>query len=494
MNLSKSKYCAFIKCPKCLWLACNRPEEGTKSADVQQRLDSGTEVGKLARGLFGAFVDVTTMNQDGSLDHKAMLQKTQEAMKSGVENICEASFSCDGCYCQADILHKTGDGYAIYEVKSANSVKDINYHDVAFQKHVLEKCGVSVTGAYLVYLNREYRRHGDLDVSFGGLFLCSEDLSSRTREQKDIEKNIALAKAVAESANEPQTQFCSTCSSCEFFGYCKRDLPKPSVLDLAGCKSRWKYANSGILTMRQLLDSGEELDARVRQQAEHACYEKQPDIDKNGIKKFLSTLWYPLCFLDFETMQSALPQFDGTHTYQQIPFQYSLHVIAKEGADPQHFEFLAEPEGDPRRALAEQLTKDVPEGACVVAYNMMFERSVLKELAEAFSDLAPRLIDIRKNVRDVMIPFHDRYYYNRAMQGSYSLKYVTPALFPDEKEADYHNLEGVHNGSEAMEIFPRMKDMTEAERAEARKQLLVYCGYDTWNTVKIWQELTRVAK
>ncbi len=494
MNLSKSKYCTFLQCPKRSWLNCYKPQEAFVSADTKSRLAAGTEVGALARGLFGTFVDVTTVKENGSLDHAAMLQKTREAMQSGEETICEAAFSFDGCYCQVDLLHRAGGGYEIYEVKSANDLKEINRHDVAFQKYVLEKCGIPVSGVYLVCLNREYRRMGDLEIAFGKLFKRTEELSDGLKEEEAVGENIARAKALLAQQEEPGTTFCKSCASCEFFGYCRRGLPEPSVLDLAGCSDKWEYANRGILTMRELLDSGEKLDARVRQQIAHACTQREPEINREKIKEFLSTLRYPLCFLDFETMQSALPPFDGTRPYQQIPFQYSLHVIGEEGAEPKHCEFLADAEGDPRRALAEQLVRDIPEGACVVAYNMKFEKAVLKELAEAFPDLALSLLGIWDNMRDIMLPFYRRYYYNRAMQGSYSLKYVTPALFPEEKEADYHNLEGVHNGSEAMDIFPRLKEMGEKEREEARKQLLIYCGRDTWNTVKIWQELVRVSK
>lgn len=493
MNLSKSKYCQFVQCPKKLWLSCHKMQEAKVSADVQRRLADGNEVGKLARGLFGRYTDVT-IERNGRLDYPAMLQKTKEALVDQ-QNICEASFCHNGCYCQVDILHKTDNGYEIYEVKSANSVKKINYRDVAFQRQVLTDCGVPVCGVYLVHLNRNYRRQGDLDVSFGGLFERTEELSATLeRMQKAVVREIASAKATMQDTTEPQTHFCSECAYCEFFDYCTKDLPEPSVAELAECPQKWEYLNDGIYTMQQLLESGMPLSDKVRQQAEFACYDLPPVIDKYKIRRFLSTLWYPLCFLDFETMQSSLPPFDGTHTYQQIPFQYSLHVIAKEGATLEHKEFLAEPNGDPRRALAEQLTRDIPRGACVVAYNMTFERSVLAELAEQFPDLAPQLLEYSENARDIMSPFHERAYYDRAMRGSYSLKYVTPALFPDEKEADYRNLEGVHNGSEAMDVFPRMKYMTAEELQNARRQLLIYCGYDTLNTVKIWQELVRLSK
>ncbi len=494
MNLSKSKYCNFIQCPKRLWLSYYKPQEAERSANAAQRLETGTEVGDLARGLFGPFVDVTTVREDGSLDHAAMLKKTQEALQNGAETICEAAFSFDGCYCQVDLLHRVGGGYEIYEVKSANDFKEINRHDVAFQSYVLEKCGVPVVGVYLVCLNRDYRRKGDWEIAFGKLFKRTKELSAGLIERKCVEENAARAKALLQDTNEPRTTFCKSCAACDFFAYCRRGAPDPSVLDLANCPEKWEYMNRGILTMQELLNSGEPLNACVKQQIEHACFERAAEIDKEKIKDFLSTLWYPLGFLDFETMQSALPPFDGAHTYQQIPFQYSFHLIGKEGEKAGHFEFLAEAEGDPRRALAESLVRDIPQDACVIAYNMKFERAVLSELAELFPDLAPSLLVIRENVRDIMIPFQRRYYYNRAMQGSYSLKYVSPALFPNEEEADYHNLEGVHNGSEAMDIFPRMKTMSEEERAEAKKQLLIYCGHDTWNTVKIWQELVRVSK
>lgn len=494
MNISKSRYCQFVACPKRLWLDCYKPQEARIDAAAQKSLEDGTEIGKLARGLFGNYVDVT-VERNGELDYAAMLKNTQHALDVGAENICEAAFSHDNCYCQVDILHRTDEGYEIYEVKSVAGEKEMIYHDVAFQQQVLLDCGIPVCGVYPVLLNSEYRRQGDLDVRFGGLFKRVDDLSAELEKGgKEVVARIAAAKAVAQDPREPQTHFKKECARCEFYAYCTKDMPSPSVLEIRNCSKKWDYANKGILTMLDLLNSGERLSDKVRQQVEYACFDRPAHIDKAEIRRFLATLRYPLYFLDFETTQSAIPLFDGTRPYQQIPFQYSLHIVAGEGAEPEHREFLAQPNGDPRRALAEQLTRDIPQGACVVAYNMSFERTVLKELAEQFADLAPQLNEIRQNVRDIMIPFQQRAYYNKAMRGSFSLKYVTPALFPDEKDADYHNLDGVHNGSEAMDIFPRMKFMSAEELENARKQLLIYCGYDTLNTVKIWRELVKVSK
>ena len=131
---------------------------------------------------------------------------------------------------------------------------------------------------------------------------------------------------------------------------------------------------------------------------------------------------------------------------------------------------------------------------CVTAYNKAFECSRIKELAESFPDLAEHLLNIESNIKDLLVPFQSEYYYNRAMGGSFSIKSVLPAIFPNDPTLDYHNLEDVHNGSEAMSIFPKIKDMQPEEQERARRNLLKYCELDTYAMVKVWEELVRVAK
>ena len=193
-------------------------------------------------------------------------------------------------------------------------------------------------------------------------------------------------------------------------------------------------------------------------------------------------------------MQPVIPQYIGTKPYQQIPFQYSLHYIEEEGGELKHKEFLAQSGVDPRRALAEQLCSDIPMNVCVTAYNKAFECSRIKELAEAFPDLAEHLLSIEANIKDLLVPFKSGYYYNRAMGGSFSIKSVLPAIFPNDPTLDYHNLEDVHNGSEAMSIFPKIKDMSPEEQERTRRNLLKYCELDTYAMVKVWEELVRVAQ
>ena len=143
-GLSKSKYVAFCSCEKKLWLRVYKPELAEVDEASQARMDEGNVVGDLAMGLFGDFVEVTAHKEDGSLDLVKMIEDTKKCLADGLENICEASFSHNGCYCAVDILKKEKGGYAIYEVKSSTEVKDYHLTDIAYQKYVLEKCGVNV--------------------------------------------------------------------------------------------------------------------------------------------------------------------------------------------------------------------------------------------------------------------------------------------------------------------------------------------------------------
>ena len=178
----------------------------------------------------------------------------------------------------------------------------------------------------------------------------------------------------------------------------------------------------------------------------------------------------------------------------QIPFQYSLHYIEKEDGELLHKEFLAEPNIDPRRSLAERLVEDIPKDTCVLAYNMMFEKMVIKNLASLYPDLSFHLMNIYYNMQDLMVVFQKRDYYTKEMYGSYSIKYVLPALFPNDPELDYHNLDLIHNGGEASNSYAILGELSLEEQIKVKESLLKYCKLDTYAMVKIWQKLKEVIK
>ena len=282
---------------------------------------------------------------------------------------------------------------------------------------------------------------------------------------------------------------CKKPYDCAFFKYCSRHLPSPSVFDLYRMQfsKKLEYYRQGRILLEDVKD---EKLTPVRRIQVDSILNNTPHIETEKIKEFLDGLSYPLYFLDFETMQLPVPEYDGMKVYQQITFQYSLHIIEHEGGSLIHKEHLGISGTDTRRALAEQLCQDIPMGVCTLAYNKSFECTRIKELAEWFPDLAEHLLDIRENIKDLLDPFAAGYYYLPSMGGSFSIKRVLPSLFPDDLSLDYHNLEGgVQNGSDAMNIFPKIQFMEPEEQKKARKALLEYCCLDTFAMVKVWEKL-----
>ena len=288
-----------------------------------------------------------------------------------------------------------------------------------------------------------------------------------------------------------------------FWDYCTRNLPKPSVFDVYGGKFGSKKADQFYFPSKLSLyqdgkvsfdDIKDKLLGRIQRMQVECTLDGTEYIDREGIRSFIDTLSYPLYFLDFETINDPIPQYDGTKSYQQVPFQYSLHIQESETSGYIHKEFLAPSDGrDPRRALAEQLCRDIPMDVCTLAYNKQFECERLKELANIFPDLAKNLLNIRDNVKDLIDPFEAGYYYVPAIGGSFSIKSVLPALFPNDPSLDYHNLTGgVQNGNDAMTIFPKIKDMSPKDAKEAREALLRYCELDTWAMVKVLEKLKNI--
>jgi hypothetical protein len=397
--LSKSKYCAFVQCPKNLWLKTYKPELATPNSSLDARMESGNEIGDLAMQLFGDFVEVTAKKADGRMDLSEMISRTNDLILQGESVICEASFSYNGNYCAVDILKRENNGYAIYEVKSSTHASHIYAVDIAYQKYVLENCGINVTGTYLVCINSDYVFDGTLKLDS---FFKIIDMSSEVEDEYQyVESNVNVANDIMDDPIEPLyglSESCNTPYPCAFWEHCASHLPTPSVFDLYrfGFKNEIEYYKKGIVSYDDL-----EHDVVMRNhirslQIKHELYDLGTYTDKKGIKKFLDTLTFPLYFLDFETIQPIIPEFVGTRPYAQIPFQYSLHYLESPKGELKHKEFLAVSGEDPRRAIAERLCADIPKNVCVLAYNKGFECGRIKELAAYFPDLADQLVRVTK--------------------------------------------------------------------------------------------------
>ena len=484
IGLSKTSLLKGIQCPKALYLSKNPPAfEITPDPDREAKFQVGREVGVLAQHLFPGGTEVVFSGSSVT----EQIAKTSELIEAGVEVIYEASFAFDGIFIKADILVRTGSTWEINEVKMSTSVKDPNYDDAAIQYYVITNCGLPVSKVSLVHINNKYERQGDIDVQ---QLFTSEDVTEQALARQGTLPGIITDLREALQGDEPVIdidRYCSDPYPCEFVPYCWQHIPEDSIFSLKGRGiNKFKYYNEGIIRLEDLpLDK---LNDAQRFQA-IATINKEDSTNPAGVKDFLDSLWYPLCHLDFETFDTPIPPFDGTRPYLKIPFQYSLHIQEKEGAEPIHYEYLVEPGNDPRRELAENLLAEIPDDACVLTYNQSFEKGVLKNLAAAFPDLADDINARIENIRDLMVPFKKRHIYRWQMKGSYSIKEVLPALVP---ELSYDGL-SVSDGMMAMRVYHEMCKTDDTDKIlELRQGLLEYCRLDTLAMVKILNELNEI--
>ncbi len=484
MNLSKSSYCRGIQCKKMLWLEKHKPEE-MEEQNNDRILEQGNNIHEVARYMFGSHINI-----EYTENLSQMIEDTINTIESYKDIIItEASFNYKNNFCSVDILKKQNNKYEIYEIKSSTELKDVYINDASYQYYVLTNLGLKVEKVYLVHINSEYVRIGDLDLD--ELFKKNDITKEVIDLQEKVKTNIKEINEYVENKEELKEidENCFSPYLCPFFKYCTKHLPEKNVFNIKRMqtKQKLKLYNKGIYSYEDLLK--EDLNENYKRTIEYELYNKADYIDKEKIKEFLDTLKEPLYFLDFETYQMPIPLYDYVSPYEQIPFQYSLHILDKE---LKHKEFLAESGIDPRRSLAEQLIKDIPKDVTTLAYNMGFEKTVIKKLAKLYPDLKEKLMNIHDNIKDLMIPFQKGYYYTKDMHGSYSIKYVLPALFPNEESLNYKNLDLIHNGGEAMASFQDLINKSKEEQSYIRERLLRYCELDTYAMVKIYEKLKEV--
>ena len=477
-GLSKSRYLHGVQCPKYLWLETWRKELRNEFDETTEEiLAQGHHVGTFAQELFPGGVEIP---YEG-LRIDEQLQQTQEAIKRS-KVIYEGSFNYNGVFVKADILRKVRGGWELYEVKSTKEVKSHHYDDLAVQYHVISNAGIKITKAHLVHINTTYLRKGKLDPQ--QLFTIVDLTEDVLKMQASVKKQLAAMKKMLIGA-EPEVQigpYCSKPYECEFSHHCWQDVPEEgSVFDLAGNGADcYRLYHQGVT---KLVDIPLDLVKGKQRQQVEAAKKKQTIVNKEGLQEFLDTLWYPLCFLDFETFQEAIPSYNGQSPYQQVPFQFSLHIQKKPGGKLYHHEYLAQPNVDPRKEFLEELLQVLPDDGCILVYYRPFEKDKLKKLGELFPRKKKQIQKRINNMVDLLDPFKARHLYSWKQNGSHSLKAVLPAFV---KDLSYDDLE-IADGAAAMQAYHKMYALVDSPRklATLRKQMLAYCKQDTMAMVKL---------
>jgi len=490
LHLSKSLYTRGLQCIKSLWLKKYKKDIlALPDKSTQTIFERGDEVGALACNLFPDGVEVDFNPKD----YDSMINTTKELIDDSVKNIYEASFSYDGIFVAVDILHINNDNSVeIYEVKSSTEVKDVYLDDASIQYYVLNGLGYDVVKTSIIHINNKYIRDDKLEID---KLFCIVDVTDTIKElQNDIPTYLrTFEKVLADKTNEPNKdigEYCFKPYECDAMGYCWKHIPTYSIFNISRLRINKKFDmyRDGIIDFKDIKDSANfSLSQQIQIESEQ---QNKTIINKDKIKEFLETLTYPLYHLDFETFQQAIPEFKGISPFMQIPFQYSLHIEQTNGA-LEHREFLAKQGTDPRYELAKHLVQDIPTDVTVLAYNMGFEKGVIRKLANNFEDLSPQLMAIHDNIKDLMIPFSKKDYYTPSMKGSYSIKYVLPALVPDMAQA-YKELNYIQNGGDAMQAYPKLATIKDKEEVKKlRGALLEYCKLDTLAMVKVLEKLKK---
>lgn len=491
MRLSKSLYTRGLQCVKSLWLKKYDPDKLTPPDSAAEAIfETGNQVGDLACELFPGGREVPY--EGSGFEEKIAL--TKQWMDEGVRDIYEASFEYDGIFIMVDILHINEDtSVEIYEVKSSTDVKDVYLHDVSIQFYVLAGLGYTIKCANVVHINNQYVRGEELDIH--ELFTIVDVTETVLEMQENIPSYLAHFEGhLSNKEHAPNVDIGPHCSDpydCDARAHCWQHIPEYSIFDISRLNKNKKFDlyRQGIVHFEDISDvSAFSANQQLQITAE---LEQREIIDQQAIRNFLNSIIYPVYHLDFETFQQAIPQWPGLRPFEQIPFQYSVHIQHKDGR-LEHREHLAKEGEDPRRALAEALVADIPEDVMVLAYNMGFEKGVIKRLAALYDDLAPHLMAIHDNIQDLMLPFQKKAFYDPKMRGSYSIKQVLPALVPEMEKA-YKELDLVHHGGEAMQAFAQLVSMEDPEhKKRMRQSLQEYCKLDTLAMVKILEKLKEV--
>lgn len=483
ITISKSKYVAGCQCLKRLYLLVHEPELGSgKTTSDFALMEQGRQVGKLARRLFPAGLEVRTG------DHNEAIRITQELIANpDVPTIFEAAFENDGVVVRVDILNRRGNGrWRLIEVKSSASMKEEHSEDVAIQYRVLSNCGLDVASCHLATVNRQYSFPGG-DIDPWRFFR----IRNLTRKVKNLQPKLIFqlrsefrVLAMPTAPELPTGKHCSTPVLCEFFDHCNPPRPDDHIGYLP-----YIHANAveelEEMDVESICDIPDDYNLTEIQRRASMCVQTGQPWFSPELPAELGKLEYPLYFLDFETINPAIPRFSGARPFDHLCFQWSVHVQREPGAELEHCEFLAQDSGDPRLAFISSLCRNVGDRGSVVVYNEGFERQRLSELAGWLPEFAVRISNIQARLWD-LLPLIRNHVYDPAFVASYSLKAVLPALVPEMTYDGMAVADGMDAGL-AWESLIRTSDVAERERL--RKALLDYCGQDTLAMLKLLKVL-----
>jgi predicted RecB family nuclease len=479
IRLSKSKFVTGVQCLKRLYLQVHEPELAAEpDAAAEAIIQQGHEVGMLARQMFPGGTEVTSEAGLGEA-----IRTTRELIANPeVPAIFEAVFEHQDVLVKADILHRRRDGrWRLIEVKSTSELKDHHVEDVGIQYRVASRSGMSLASASLAHVNRNYVRDGAIDPK---QFFKIRNLTRRVQQlQPKLTFQLRSEFTILSKPEPPEIapgRHCTDPVTCEFYNRCNPPRPDDDIVFLPRLHANVmeQLQEMGVQSIRSIPDDFQL--TKIQRRAATCVQTGEPWFDAQ-LHDVLSGLVYPLYFADFETLNRAIPPYAGMRPYDQLPFQWSVHVQRAPGAEPEHYEFLATGSSDPRREFICSLCKALGNTGSVVVYSS-FESQRLSELAAWLPEYAERINKIQTRLFD-LLPVVREHTYHPAYAGSYSIKSVLPAHVP---QMSYEGME-IANGQDAGLAWVSLLRgcLNYQQRERIKKALLAYCGQDTLALVRL---------
>ncbi len=500
MTISKSDYMLFLKHPAWLWLKkYDKSKLPAIDENTQEMFDIGHEFEQYAEKLYPKALRI---GFKGYEEYKTITVRTKQALETNVQTILQGGFEIEGLSCIIDILDKVKENtFDLVEIKSSAHSKPEHTYDLAFQTIVLEKCGLKIRDIFIIHVNNEYIRDGDINPK---KITTKTDVTQDVRGLIEITvEQINKAKDLVIQSKTPdlsprwvnQIKVVGTTwfsDWLEIYKHLNPQLDDYSIYSIAGPNPEQigKLEDGGIKLIKDIPDV---LTLRSTQFAQiKATKENERIIDKQKIKSFLNTFEYPLYFFDYETLSSAIPVFDGFQPYKDYPFQYSLHIKDSTESEIKHTEYLHAENSNPMPKLLEKLKSDIGDKGTVLTWNMSYEKECNDKMAKFYPEYKEFLKSLNLRINDLMIPFSEMWFVDKDFFGSASVKKVLPALLP---KMDYDEL-NISDGLKARRIWTQtvLKDENQNDRVKIMKDLSEYCTLDTYAMVKILEELKKIVK
>lgn len=491
MLLSKSDYMLSLKHPAWLWLKKHDKDKLPHIDDnAQATFDAGTLFEGFAERLFDDGVRLGFSDYETYL---ALPEQTMRAVLGGTKTIFQARFEHGQLTCISDVIEIVDEKtFNLYEIKSSTQVKPDHLTDLAFQAHVIRAAGFTVRTISVIHVDNTYVRQGEVNPNQ----LCTTSDVTDEVNNLAVETEVAIEKALAilsepEMPN-PSPLFAHKSAFSEWLTIYTSMYKQPpeSIYELCGLNPKLlqKLDDAGIAMISDISHDFK-LSPKQSKQVEATKLDIQL-ITSEPIRDFMRSFEYPLYFLDYETLAGVVPPFDNTRSYQQIPFQYSLHIIGGPDAELQHKEYLHKESTNPVHDIATSLREHIGDTGTVLAWNMGFEKSCNKLLAEQNPELSTFLLSLNDRMDDLMIPFSKLWFVDKKFKGSASIKKVLPALVP---HLSYTHL-GIKEGASAQRLWMQgvIDGLDTIDKNVLFADLIEYCKLDTLAMVEIYNVLRKV--